>query len=98
MYEIIITIFHIWHQKIKNCVFFCHRYYWKHSDWIFVKSNIGYKCNYDLIHENKWCNHDTIPICQIFKMATAAILDSDLFAQGGVWHHPYLMNRGSEEL
>ena len=59
------TIFHIWHQKINKCVFcffFGHTCYWKNSEWIFVKSNIGYRCNYN---ENKWCNHDTIPICQI---------------------------------
>ena len=27
-----------------------------------------------------------------------AILDSDLFAKGGAWHHPYMINRGSGEL
>ena len=75
-----------------------HAYYWKNSYWIFVKSNIWYRCNYDIIRENKWCNHDKIQICQIFKMAAATILDSDLFAIDGAWHHPYLIIRGSEEL
>ena len=37
-------------------------------------------------------------MCQIFKMAAAAILDFDLFAKGGAWHHPYMINRGSGEL
>ena len=55
---------------------FCHEYHWKNSDWIFVKSNIEDRCNYNLLSENKWCNHDTkIVISPIFKMAAATILD-----------------------
>ena len=35
--------------------------------------------------------------CQIFKMAAAATLDSDLFVKGGARHHPYLIINGSKE-
>ena len=31
-------------------------------------------------------------------MAAAAILDSDLFAKGGAWHHPYMINKHNAEL
>jgi len=27
---------------------FCHEYHWKNSDWIFVKSNVEDRCNYNL--------------------------------------------------
>merc|ERR1711923_562737 len=42
---------------------------------IWMKSNIEDRCNYNPLGGNKWCNHDTIEISPIFKMAAAAILD-----------------------
>ena len=46
------------------------------------------------ISVNKCCNHDTIAISPIFKMAAAAILDFEKPAKGGAWHHPDLISRG----
>ena len=40
-------------ENRENACFFCHTCYWKNSDWIFVRSNAGYTCSCDLIHENK---------------------------------------------
>ena len=48
------------------------------------------------ISVNKCCNHDTIEISSIFKMA-AAILDFEKKAIVGAWHHPDLISRGSED-
>ena len=48
------------------------------------------------ISENKYCNHDTITIAPIFKMA-AAILDFEKKPIVGAWHHPDLISRGSED-
>ena len=49
------------------------------------------------ISVNKCCNHDTIEISSIFKMAAAAILDFEKKAIVGAWHHPDLISRGSED-
>ena len=49
------------------------------------------------ISENKCCNHDTIAISPIFKMAAAAILDFEKKAIVGAWHHPDMISRGSED-
>ena len=49
------------------------------------------------ISVNKCCNHDTIEISPIFKMAAAAILDFEKKAIVGAWHHPDLISRGSED-
>ena len=49
------------------------------------------------ISVNKCCNHDTIAISPIFKMAAAAILDFEKTAIVGAWHHPDLISRGSED-
>ena len=49
------------------------------------------------ISVNKCCNHDTIAISPIFKMAAAAILDFGKKAIVGAWHHPDLISRGSED-
>ena len=46
---------------------------------------------------SKCCNHDTIAISPIFKMAAAAILDFEKKAIVGAWHHPDLISRGSED-
>ena len=62
-----------------------------------MKSNIEDRCNYNPLGGNKWCNHDTIEISPIFKMAAAAILDFEKTAIVGAWHHPDLISRGSED-
>ena len=49
------------------------------------------------ISGSKCCNPDTIPIFPIFKMAAAVILYFKKSAIVGAWHHPDLINRGSED-
>ena len=49
------------------------------------------------ISVNKWCNHATIAISQIFKMAAGSILDFEKKSIVGAWHHPDLISRGSED-
>ena len=62
-----------------------------------MTSNIEDRCNYNPLGENKCCNHDTIEISPIFKMAAAAILDFEKKAIVGAWHHPDMISRGSED-
>ena len=61
-----------------------------------MKSNAEDIYNYNPLGENKWCNHDTIEIFPIFKMAAGAILDFEKKAIVGAWHHPDLISRRSE--
>ena len=49
------------------------------------------------ISENKCCNHDTIAISTIFKMAAAPSWILKKTAIVGAWYHPDLISRGSED-
>ena len=76
---------------------FCHEYHWKNSDWIFVKSNVEDRCNYNLDKCKQMLQSRYNRDFPNFQDGRRRHLGFWKKAIVGAWHHPDLISRGSED-